>query len=284
MVEKSVSEAVRELEQLLDEGFLSEEQFRREVRELLERREDVPSETGSAAPAAPSVGLGDMVRHAAPVDFSEDTEFELESTPEIFDGPESVPAPEASARAEAPAQERKVGRVIITGKIPWDDKGSERVRLSVPGRSPEDQDEAPFVHGSARRPLNPIQREELARMAERTNKVINKRKNPDIAFFLSFLLPGLGHAYHGNLGLGMALMVLGGAGWVGVAMQELWVLYVLAPLCLLTGALAHRTVQQRNNFIDQRRIADERRELRESRLNVEKSIRQAGAPPASRKS
>lgn len=282
---KPVSEAVRELEQLLEEGFLSEEQFRREVRELLESRRTVDEGEGRAASRA----LDEAVRHAPPAEGGEPVaapEPVAASEPAAWyleDAPDASPTPFAPGPGpQTPAKPFEPGRVIIKGKTPWDDKGSDRIHLSVPGREGKAKDDEAVTIGTARRPLNPIERQHLARLAERTNKVVNKQKNPDLAFFLSLVLPGLGQAYYGELGGGVLLMFLGGAGWVGLFMQEWWVLYVLAPLGLLAGALAHRSVLNRNRHLDMRRRADINRKQQESRLNVEKSIRQAGAAPPPR--
>ncbi|WP_461209172.1 hypothetical protein [Desulfocurvus sp. DL9XJH121] len=245
MSDKSVSEAVRELEQLRDEGYLGEEQFRREMRELLERVEN-----GPPAPAEPEA--------AAP--------------------PKSPPAPKpAPAPRPKPAEP---GRVLVRGKVPWDDAGGARVRLSAPRQTDDESGNGPVTVGPGIKPLNPVQREHLARMAVRTNKALSQRRDPNVAFLLSLLLPGLGQTYFGDYGSGVLLMLLGGAGWIGVVMQEWWVLYVLAPLCLLSGALAQRSVQAKNRYLDQRNLMEARVRKEESRLNVEKSIRQAGAPPA----
>jgi len=282
MVDKSISQAVRELEELRDEGFLSEAQFRREVRELLERGEEPPPRVASRA-ASSRAGLGDMVRHAAPKPGAGDDPTSIDPTLSIHDGTAAGPteAPVSSLRRPAP-RPFEPGRVIVSGKTPWDDKGHSRVSLASSSREDQDKDEDRPVHGQALKPLNPIQREQLARMAAQTNKVLNRQKREDLAFALSFLLPGLGHLYYGDIASGMGLALVGGACWVGVALQEWWVLYVLAPLALLSGALAHRAVQRRNRFADLRSRADQNRRPSESSLNVEKSIRQAGAKPPTR--
>lgn len=288
MADKSISDAVRELEELRDEGFLSEEQFRREVRELLERNEELPSGAGGSVSGSSKAGLGDMVRHADPVPKPDDAPWELDDTPEIVGTVEEDAQSETpvapSFESMPPVPPKEPGRVIVTGKTPWDDKGSSRVSLASTRREDEEKDEMRPVHGSAHKPLNPIQREELARMAERTNKVINKQKREDVAFILSFILPGLGHLYYGDIATGMALALIGGAAWVTFVLTlEFWVFYILAPLCLLSGALAHKAVKQRNRYTDLRSRADQRRRPSESSLNVEKSIRQAGAAPPSDK-
>lgn len=287
MGDQTVSDAVRYLEKMRDEGFLSEEQFRREVRELLLRREDEEWEPpeievdGDENPAR-SV-LADMVGHSRPVEFDQD-DIASPETPAIsglvLEDRAPVPAADEPSRPgprpEA-AKPREAGRVIVKGKAPWDDKGHERVDLD--GHSKLRKEDPPAKVSSVHQPLNPIQRERLARMAEKTNKTLNRRRNPETAFLLSLLLPGLGHAYFGDLGLGMGLMILGGLGWMGVFFGEMWTLYVVAPMGLLAGALIHRKITLHNNYVDMKRAAEARRAPAESRLNVERSIREAGAPP-----
>lgn len=292
MADKTVSEAVRYLERMRDEGFLSEKQFRMEVRDLLRRREDEgwePPEGEDEESSLVSSVLADMVGHSRPVEFDEE---DISSTdmPSISGLVLELEDPH-DERPEAPAYQphhlappaptalpKEAGRVIVKGKAPWDDQGSERV--DVDGHKKLKKEEHKTEISSVHKPLNPVMREKLARMAERTNKVLNRRRSPEVAFGLSLAVPGLGHVYFGNLGVGMALMLLAGAGWVGAFFEEYWVLYILAPMGLLSGALIHRKVQLHNNYVDMKLAAEARRAPVESSLNVEKSIRSAGAKAA----
>lgn len=231
---KSIAEAVRELENLRDEGFLGEDQFKREVQDLLDGKHDQEPEVET-----------------------------IQSQKQDFIAPTTPAEEETSGKGP--------GRVIIRGHAPWDDKSVERVRLG----KEEDPDETLRV-GSAKRALNAIQREELAQMAQKTIRSITKRRDPNIAFLISFILPGLGHAYYGEQALGVLLMLVGGACWVGIALQEWWVLYFFLPLGLLSGALAHRSVDRRNRQLEEQDRLKEHRKVRAKQLNVEKSIRQTG--------
>lgn len=284
MSDKSVSDAVRHLEQMRDEGFLSEEQFRWEVRDLLKRREAevLDLEYAEVALRAKDAGLGDMVVHSDPVDY-DDTAL---SSPELSvggklqlekDDPDNPAFMPHHLVPPLPGYEPKeAGRVVVTGKVPWDDKGSASVGLKGHQKLNE-EDKASAPVNTPHKPMDPITRERLARLATRTNQVMNRSKNPEAAFLLSLLLPGLGHAYFGSLGSGVLLMVLGGLGWVGVLFGEYWALYILAPLGLLSAAMVHRNIQMHNRYIDMKRMAEARRGPVASRLNVEKSIREAGA-------
>ncbi|MBU1002211.1 MAG: hypothetical protein KKE73_06780 [Proteobacteria bacterium] len=293
MSDKSVSDAVRHLEQLRDEGFLSEEQFGREVRDLLKRREAEDLAVKRVAPAVrlKGSGLGDMVVHSQPVEYDETVVVIPEPLAaeglklERDDSPPDVLASMPHLLSSPPPSlgPKEAGRVVISGKVPWDNKGGERIGLDG-GTKLDKEEKAADPTNALHRPMDPITREYLARMAARTNRILNKTKNPEVAFLLSLLLPGLGHVYFGRLGVGVLLMLLGGAGWMGVLFEEYWVLYILAPMGLLSAALVHRGIQMHNRYIDMKNMADARRAPTASRLNVEKAIREAGArAPAARR-
>ncbi|BBD06767.1 TM2 domain-containing protein [Desulfovibrio ferrophilus] len=288
MSDKSISDAVRHLEQMRDEGFLSEEQFGREVRELLKRREadDLPPRSEvDDLPLEDSL-LGQMVGHSRPVEY-DDQDIVSPDTPtisglelEIPDTATPAYMPHHMTPLPPKAPPKEAGRVIIRGNAPWDDKGGERVNLDGHKKRNEEENKGPDNVSEVHKPLDPIQRERLARMASRTNRMLNRRKNPEVAFLLSLLWPGLGHAYFGNLGIGVLLMLLSGTGWVGVFFEEYWVLNILVPMGLLSAALVHRNIQAHNRYVDLKEAAEARRVPTESSLNVEKSIRAAGASAA----
>lgn len=279
MSKPSLSDAVKELERLRDEGYLTQGQFIQEMHELMRQADRyAPLPPGGSARQAGQAGLGDMVDHSAPEAFDEGVYAHFNPTGAQENDQAPVMPQRESPVVAAPVAE--AGRVIVQGKVPWDDQGSSRVSLEA-GRADE-TDNGTAAEVEDKNKLNPVQRENLARMASKTIKTLNRKKNPQLVLVLSLLWPGLGQAYIGKTGSGAALMLVGGAGWAGLWFGEFWILYILPALGFLCGAIAHRDVLHHNGYIDRKQRLSDMNQQSESSLNVEKSIRQHGAKPAVR--
>lgn len=282
----TLSDEIRRLEELRDEGFLGEKQFVREVRELTRRHEHERVDEG--VPPVPA----DMVAHSEPVEY-DPSGADLPQTPRLEledEDADAAPRPypddedadddgEDFPERGAPGDGQhsgEAGRVIIRGKSPWDDRDEGRVSLQAP-RAEKPSAEAVF--DKEKKASDIKKREQIARMAEKSNRIMRRKKNPDAALVLSLAWPGLGNMYVGQVGSGMLGMLVGGACWVAAVGFGQWdLVWVALPMGLLMGAVARKKADLRNRSIDAMTDSKLRMQPKVSRLNVEKSLR-ATPPP-----
>ena len=284
MEEKSVPDAIRELEDDFAAGRIGSKEFVRAMKELLARRTPGPSRpdetwTEPPAPTAPAAPAGPTdVPPAAPAGKS--------SAPEPRPaGPASpTPRPKAAAKAvdnpwnqpdlppirmaqAAKANEPKP-RVIVKGAIPWE-KEEDQMRFE----SVEDQERRKATGGIIHDGQG-VLRERLASLADEEVKELLVSKDPNQAALLSLLLGGGGQFYLGQTWTGIAFLAAYVLGLTGLFLGETWVLYALVPLQVLAAALAQREAQARNLSIDQKRSTGERmRKYRESSFDPDKAVR-----------
>jgi hypothetical protein len=279
MTKTTLSDDIRRLEELRDEGFLSERQYLRELHEAMTRheREIVPDRE-------PSPDATELAAHSDPRPFDPDDATRPE-TPALHleDGPD---APGRDALREAPLELEDPGagagpgRVIVRGKSPWDDDPAAGPALQAP--RPRDKGaDAVFEQDAAKAQAEARRREAIARMAEQTNRTLRRKRNPDVALLLSLPWAGLGNLYIGQLGTGIAFALVGGACWIGLAYGIYDLAWVLLPLGLLSGALARKTADQRNRAIDAMTTARMRMQPKVTRLNLDRNLRAAApqSPP-----
>lgn len=179
----------------------------------------------------------------------------------------SRPAPDA-AHDGGPA------RVLVKGKVPWDE-AREFVPMD-PFRNARTESSGPDAGtpGPKHRDSEPLKRKELASMAKRTNTVLRKPKNATAAFVLSLCWSGLGNAYCGQTGIGALLMLVGGVCWIMVGFGEYDMLWAGALLGFLSAAMAHKQAELHNRHIATAEAAA-RRQRGEARLDMEESIRRS---------
>ncbi|MEW5774293.1 MAG: hypothetical protein AB1916_12305 [Thermodesulfobacteriota bacterium] len=274
MEEKSVADAIRELEDDFAAGRIGSKEFVRAMKELLARR------TPGAARHAET--WAEPPRAAAPP---------AEAAPEGSPPEEPAPPPAAPARPKAAAQtpdpapfnqsdlppirieraakaEEARPRVIVKGAAPWE-KEEDQVRFeSVEAR------ERRRAAGGVIHDGQGILRERLATMADEEVKGLLREKDPNLAALLSLLLGGGGQFYLGLHWLGAAFLAVWLLALLGLFYDETWVLYVLAPAQVLAAALAQREAQARNRSIEQKRTAGERLRRRgESSFDPDKAVR-----------
>lgn len=69
--------------------------------------------------------------------------------------------------------------------------------------------------------------------------MIKKMRDPFLAGLLSFLIPGLGQIYNGQILIGLVWLLLTGVSWIGSAGMLGWVAHVLAAYFAYTYAKDH---------------------------------------------
>jgi len=65
-------------------------------------------------------------------------------------------------------------------------------------------------------------------------------RDPIVAGFLSFLLPGLGQIYNGRVLIGIIWMIVTGFSWIGSAGTLGWVVHIIAAFCAYSYAKENR--------------------------------------------
>lgn len=281
MTKNTLSDEIRRLEELREEGFLGEKQFLREVHDVMKRREHERVDELAPAPE-PTV----LAAHSVPMDFSPTNTIQLETpTLRLEDpAPDDEPDHAAGTPSNAASGARDVspeiitvdpGRVIIRGKAPWDDHQGQAISL----QSPREEKLGPeAVFNKEKNAADIVKRQKLARMAEKSNRILRRKKNPDAALIMSLCWAGLGNMYIGQIGSGLLFMLLGGGAWIAVAFGFYDLLWVALPLGLLSGAVARKAADQKNRSLDALSDVQLRLQPKVSRLNVEKSLRKAPPP------
>lgn len=278
MKKTSLSDDIRRLEELRDEGFLSEKQYLRELHEAMGRHEQEIVPDAQTAPDGTELAAHSEPRPFDPDDATRpDTpalHLEREAAPKgAAPEPEPIPPLELEDDDSGPA------RVIVRGKSPWDERDAAGPSFQTPKARAQDATAVFQEQDQARAEIEARRREKIARMAEQSNRTLRRRRNPDAALLLSLAWAGLGNLYVGQLAPGLLFALVGGACWVGVAYGIYDLAWVALPLGLLSGALARKTADQRNRAIDAQANSRLRMQPKVSRLNVEKSLR-SGPPSA----
>ena len=65
-------------------------------------------------------------------------------------------------------------------------------------------------------------------------------RDPFIAGLLSFLIPGLGQIYNGQIIWGILWLILTGFSWIGSAGTLGWIVHIIAAYFAYTYAKSHR--------------------------------------------
>ncbi len=276
MEEKSVPDAIRELEDDFAAGRIGSKEFVRAMKDLLARRTPGPArqaETWTAPPAS-----------AAPPDGQPAATAEKPPTAGQATTPPAQPKPKPAAPAvdnpwnqpDLPpirmAQAAKAGepkpRVIVKGAAPWD-KEEESMRFESVAELERRRATGGIIHDGSG-----VLRERLASLADEEVKELLVAKDPNQAALLSLLLGGGGQFYLGKTWSGVAFLAAYLAGLAGLLLGETWVLYALVPIQVLSAALAQRDAQARNLSIDQKRSAGERMRMhRETSFDPDKAVR-----------
>ena len=256
--ERSISEAVRHLEDLRAAGYITPEQFREEVRVLLDGMDD------DEVPEFPLV---------------QDPETEADCDPVIAwsldaEAPGPPPEPDPPLPDEEPRLQHSSippgpnPRVIIKGKVPWETK-EESSGLRVEPVSDSRDDKKPPDDKE-------IHHRQLARLASRDVTRLQRKRDPRLVALASLLVPGLGHFMLDMPGPGAAFALIWTIGLsVCLAFGEWDALYVLVPTVLLAAALAHKHALLHNYHLERRRLQAQRRaKEREGNLDLERSVRE----------
>lgn len=245
---RTISEQIKQLEDLRDKGLLSHDDFSQKVRDLLETFSERQSKENPTQPDSPP--MPPLLRWQAP--------------PEDDDNPDISPFMQTDSIRSADYR-----RVIITGKTPWDDGQYEKYspfaddsgRAEKQARDPKKDDAAE------------LKREHLAKLASDTLRKIRRKKRPDVAFILSLLCGGLGHIYIGSIGIGSVLLSICATCYVILFFGEMQILYFLPPLNLLSAALAHKQCISHNADVDRKTAPSRRRNGGTREMNLDRSIR-----------
>lgn len=283
--EEEICNALKNLAELKDEGYLTEAQYITEVKAVLEQAAKSGTSGGAvfkecAAPdrepdRADLLDIHDL--HGDPEDRLAHPPEEIveaildradatrHDAPRIIDEPPTEPMNNQDPR-ELPPE----GRVIVSGKAPWDDSEEKRFRLDTQ----RDSQKKDLLHDKKSVYNNVVLRERLAKMARETNRKMDIRKNELLAAGLSLVLPGLGHLYLGMLGIGLALVLIAGVLITLQFMSEGSMFSVLLPVWILAALMAYKHAQNYNMLLD-RKAATRRRSGRGLTVSsVEKTTRE----------
>ena len=66
-----------------------------------------------------------------------------------------------------------------------------------------------------------------------------KERDPFIAGLLSFLIPGTGQIYNGQILWGVLWLLLTGVSWIGSAGTLGWIVHIIAAWCAYSYAKEH---------------------------------------------
>jgi TM2 domain-containing membrane protein YozV len=282
--EEDVCNALKNLADLKEEGYLTEAQYITEVKAVLEQagKNGVANEAAFSECTAPDpepnpldlLDIEDL--HGDPEDRLAHPPEEIveaildradatrHDPPRIIDEP-----PTESMKENEPQELPPEGRVIVSGKAPWDDAQEKRFKLDTQ-RGTQKKD---ILHDKKSVYNNVILRDRLAKMAKETNRKMDIRKNELLAAGLSLILPGLGHLYLGMLGIGMGLVLIAG---VLIALQflsEESMFMVLLPVWILGALIAYKHAQNYNFLLDRKAMTRRRTERGLSVSSMEKATR-----------
>jgi len=260
--DRSISEAVRHLEDLRSAGYITAEQFRAEVRDLLAGMDEDKTDAGCDE-FAPAPDPDPQAEADAAPGWSLETE---EAGPLREPDP---PLPDEEPRLQRPfAHPDPESRVIIKGNVPWESK--ERSRGLRVENAAEDKPEGEKTNDKE------MHHRQLASLASRDIVRLQRKRNPRKVAIASLLVPGLGHFMLDRPGLGAAFALVWVLGLAFVLGFGEWdALYVVVPTILLASALAHKHAMLHNYYLERRRImALKRARDREAKLDVERSVRE----------
>ncbi|NJB67636.1 hypothetical protein GGQ74_001276 [Desulfobaculum xiamenense] len=269
MKTRTISNGIRHLEDLHEQGLIDGRDFVRRLHDMLDTFEmQIPTAHGAQRQLPPE--LADLVAHAAPSRQSDEGPH-YDETPHLHGT-----SPQEEHGAKRPAHpvdqiptggERHpdFGRVLVKGKTPWD--GHPNTPPIAAHGQPRAQ--APAARDDAAL----LKREHLARLASATLRKTRRTRNPSTAFALSFLWAGLGHVYIGAIGTGMGLMLVTAGCVAGILLGELQTLYILAPMTLLCAATAHRGAIARNRNIEHRTRPSAQTLAARPSLDLDRAIR-----------
>lgn len=263
MDDRSISEAVRHLEDLRSAGYITAEQFRDEVRDLLAGLDAASLRDGHAVPDQADAPGDDQ-------DWSLDSE--ISDTPLILDTPPDPdpPLPDEEPRLQRPSVPHPGGpRVVVKGSVPWEGRertkslGVERVENIRSGQGPQPEHKE-------------LHHRQLAGMASKDIVRLQRKRDPRRVALASVLVPGLGHFMLDRPGPGAAFALIWTVGLVFILGFAEWdALYVLVPTILLAAAHAHKLAMLHNYHLERRRLMDlKKAQAREAKLDVERSVRE----------
>jgi hypothetical protein len=273
MEEKSVADAIRELEDDFAAGRIGSKDFVRAMKELLARRTPGPTRRAEtwAEPPHPAATPAESPTEPAP-----DAPATAQAAPPRAKPAAKAPDPTPWSQPDLPpirldpaarAAEPKP-RVIVKGAAPWD-KEEDQMRFETLEAKEKRRATGGIIHDG-----EGILRERLASLADGEVKGLLREKDPNVAALLSLALGGGGQFYLGQPWSGAAFLAVWLLSLLGLYWGEDWVLYALAPAQVLAAALAQRDATARNRGIDQKRAAGERTRRRgESTFDPEKAVR-----------
>jgi len=281
--EEEVCNALKNLAELKDEGYLTQGQYITEVKAVLEQaeksglnRDIVISECAVEDASTPpgdmldlrelEGGLEDRLVHPPEDIVSEilDRHDAVRTRPIILDEPPADTVIPDAQQSMAPE-----GRVIVAGKAPWDDNDQKRFKLDTTGEGGKtdiNQDRKAIYE-------NIILRERLATMATKTNRKLDIHKNEYLAAGLSMILPGLGHLYLGMLATGVGLVLVAGVLLILNFMSEESIFVILLPVWMLAALMAYKHAQDFNYRLDRKRAVRKRSGRGLSVSSIEKTTR-----------
>jgi len=292
MEEKSVADAIRELEDDFAAGRIGSKEFVRAMKELLAQRTPGAArqtETWTAPPGPvepPEAAPAEAPTPAAPAPEAPAREARTPEPPAP-----AAPAPKAPGRPKPAAKTPDLNpwnqpdlppirmartaqdaapkpRVIVKGAVPWD-KEEDQMRFESVEAKERRRATGGIIHDG-----EGILRERLATLADEEVKGLLRTKDPNLAALLSLLLGGGGQFYLKQVWSGAAFLAVYLLCLAGLLLGESWVLYALLPAQVLAAALAQRDASRRNQDIDQRRVANERLNLhRETSFDPDKAVR-----------
>ena len=274
MEEKSVADAIRELEDDFAAGRIGSKEFVRAMKELLARRTPGPARNAETWTAPPQPAAPEPAE-AAPSDIPA-APAEAPPPPARPRAPAKAPDPTPWNQPDLPpirvSSSAQAGgakpRVVIKGVAPWE-REEEHMRFeSVEAK------ERRLASGGIIHDGEGLLRERLATMADEEVKGLLQEKDPNLAALLSLLLGGGGQFYLDQHWTGGAFLVVYGLCLAGLFLGENWVLYALIPSQILAMAMAQRDAQNRNLSIEQKRTAGDRlRRRRETSFDPDKAVR-----------
>lgn len=276
MEEKSVADAIRELEDDFAAGRIGSKEFVRAMKDLLARRTPGSSRHAEtwAEPPAPAAPAAETPAESAPAPAeqpapSPPAPARPKAKPAVPDTtPFNQPDLPPIRVAPKPRSAEPRPRVIVKGAAPWE-KEEDQVRFESVEAKERRRASGGIIHDG-----QGVFRERLASLADEEVKGLLQAKDPNMAAGLSLLLGGGGQFYLGQHWLGAAFLAVYLLSLLGLLYGENWVLYVLAPAQILGAALAQRDAQARNEGIVQRRAAGERMKRRgESSFDPDKAVR-----------
>lgn len=275
--EKSVADAIRELEDDFAAGRIGSKEFVRAMKELLARRTPGPAsrEETWAEPPRPAAPAAPDPEEAGPAPAGQ---RQAPAPPSPVARPK--PAAKAPDHLQTPWNQSDLPpirvakpdagkpRVIVKGAAPWE-REEEAVRFESLEAKQRRSVSGGIIHDG-----QGLLRERLATMADGEVKGLMREKDPNAAALLSLLLGGGGQFYLESYWAGAAFLAVYLLAGLGLVYGEWWVLYVLAPAQVLSAALAQREAEARNRSIEIKlQSGDRMRSRMETTFDPDKAVR-----------